>query len=244
MPQSDATGQGISLRPNFEKLYQGHPTRINEVEFRPDPIAWDIPGPQSVIVEVERSGEIVGPVLDAGCGLGENALFLAECGYQVTAFDFAPSAIEQATRKARARGLEVTFMVDDATMLEGVGRGFRSVVDSALLHALDEGQQRRYLAALHRVCEPRAWLHILCFTEDFPFSGFAKLSEDDLRSVLADGWIIERLRRRKYTTAVTQDSLREQIDAGKMPHLDTGSIDRDDAGRFLMPAWQVTARRR
>jgi hypothetical protein len=38
---------------------------------------WDIPGPQPAVEALEGAKEIVGSVLDAGCGTGENALILA-----------------------------------------------------------------------------------------------------------------------------------------------------------------------
>ena len=38
---------------------------------------WDIPGPQPAFVALEEAGAIRGSVLDAGCGTGENALYLA-----------------------------------------------------------------------------------------------------------------------------------------------------------------------
>jgi 2-polyprenyl-3-methyl-5-hydroxy-6-metoxy-1,4-benzoquinol methylase len=36
---------------------------------------------------------VINPVLDAGCGTGENALFLAANGHQVTGIDFVDEAI-------------------------------------------------------------------------------------------------------------------------------------------------------
>jgi SAM-dependent methyltransferase len=44
---------------------------------------WDIGRHQPVIERLADAGEIRGPVLDAGRGTGENALFLAARGYEV-----------------------------------------------------------------------------------------------------------------------------------------------------------------
>ena len=48
---------------------------------------------------------ISGSVLDAGCGTGETALYLAGRGHAVVGIDFAPAAIARARVKAAARGL-------------------------------------------------------------------------------------------------------------------------------------------
>jgi tellurite methyltransferase len=54
-----------------------------------------------------------GRALDVACGAGRNALYLAECGYEVDAVDIAPFALQQARATARERGLEVNWMEAD-----------------------------------------------------------------------------------------------------------------------------------
>ena len=83
---------------------------------------WDIGGPQPAFEALADAGEIAGPVLDAGCGTGENALFLAALGFEVVGVDAVEAAVEAARRKALARGLEAEFLVHDALALEGLGR--------------------------------------------------------------------------------------------------------------------------
>jgi 2-polyprenyl-3-methyl-5-hydroxy-6-metoxy-1,4-benzoquinol methylase len=49
-------------------------------------------------MELEALGAITGQVLDAGCGLGDNAIYLAQRGHNVTGFDTSPTGIAQAAR--------------------------------------------------------------------------------------------------------------------------------------------------
>ncbi|HEY9246113.1 MAG TPA: methyltransferase domain-containing protein [Candidatus Methanoperedens sp.] len=66
---------------------------------------WDIGRPQKEFVRLAEDGEISGRVLDAGCGTGENALYIASLGYEVWGIDAVPSAIKKAKDKAKERGL-------------------------------------------------------------------------------------------------------------------------------------------
>jgi ubiquinone/menaquinone biosynthesis C-methylase UbiE len=172
-------------------------------------------------------------------------LFLADRGYQVTAFDAAPTAIEQDRAKAAERGLSVDFVVADATTLHGIEGGFRTVVDSALLHCLDTAQRQDYLAALRRVCLPGARLHVLCFTDAIAGAFLMPdgLDEASVRRLFTDGWRIERMESRRYTMSLTRAELSKVLPPGGgavPPALDfLDSVD--DQGRLLMPIWQITA---
>src|ERR1035437_7797123 len=55
---------------------------------------WDIGKPQPPFVAV--ADQIIGPVLDSGCGTGGTSLFFTARGEQVTGIDFVEEAIRQA----------------------------------------------------------------------------------------------------------------------------------------------------
>ena len=54
-----------------------------------------------------------GTALDVGCGAGQNSIWLAARGWDVTGIDIAPSAIDAATKAARVAGVDVNFLVAD-----------------------------------------------------------------------------------------------------------------------------------
>ena len=54
-----------------------------------------------------------GRALDLACGEGQNAIWLASLGWDVTGVDFSDVAIEKARRRASEAGLEVTFACTD-----------------------------------------------------------------------------------------------------------------------------------
>ncbi|MDQ7903054.1 class I SAM-dependent methyltransferase [Phytohabitans sp. ZYX-F-186] len=125
---------------------------------------WEIGGPQPALAAVLDQG-VKGPkVLDAGCGTGDLALALARRGYDVTAVDISPVAIEMARAKAAAEGLAVRFEVQDATRLSLPPAPFDSVFDSGLLHSLQrrgDDEADAYLALLPGLAAPGATVFVL-----------------------------------------------------------------------------------
>jgi 2-polyprenyl-3-methyl-5-hydroxy-6-metoxy-1,4-benzoquinol methylase len=75
----------IRDRSAFEAIYAGQPP-------------WDIGRPQKPFIDI--ADQITGSVLDAGCGTGDNAVFLAGRGNKVTGIDFLEVPIQRAQRKA------------------------------------------------------------------------------------------------------------------------------------------------
>src|SRR5205085_6001915 len=163
-------------------------------------IPWDIGAAQPVVIEAERAGRFHGAVLDVGCGLGDNAIHLAGQGHQVTGIDAAPAAIEQARRRAAQRGVDVEFIVADATRLAGFESRFDSALDAACYHCLDEDARHAYAAALHRAVRPNAPLTLFCFPAGGTGLAAAMgVSEENLRTTWGKaGWEITDLRPARY----------------------------------------------
>ncbi len=61
--------------------------------------------PAQVLAENRHLLPVAGEALDLACGLGANALLLAEAGLGVTAWDLSPVAIQRLAEQARSRGL-------------------------------------------------------------------------------------------------------------------------------------------
>ncbi|MCX2729568.1 class I SAM-dependent methyltransferase [Saccharopolyspora sp. NFXS83] len=235
---------------DFEACYQGQPFLAGtDLAF---PVApWDIGEPQPALVEATDRNVFSGDVLDAGCGLGENAIFLAGLGYRVTAFDCSPTALVRARARARECGVQVDFVEADATRLvELAGRSFGTVVDSALYHCLGAEQQRDYAAALHGVTGPGARLHLLCWAvagEDAAVRHPMGVDQQSIRATLDAHWEVLEVRTAQISTALIRDELTDQgiaLFARKGVGIDLGRTAVDYRGRIAGPAWSVSAVRR
>ena len=155
---------------------------------------WDIGAPQPAFVALAERGDIESPVLDSGCGTGENSLMLAARGLDVSGIDIAPTAVERAKSKARRRGLAVHFEVGDVLGLDRLGRRFVSVVDSGTFHTFDDILRQRYVESLAAALGEGGVVHLLCFSERVPGSlGPRRVSQDELRQAFSQGWSVERI---------------------------------------------------
>src|SRR4051812_19913546 len=85
-----------------------------DASYDDGPPPWDIGQPQPAIVRLAAGGGLAGPVMDAGCGTGENSLYLASLGWTVLGVDVAETALAIARAKAERLGIDIEFAAADA----------------------------------------------------------------------------------------------------------------------------------
>ena len=149
-----------------------------------------------------------GKLLDPGCGPGTQAVALAKRGFDVTAGDIAPSAVEAARRLAEREGVSIALQVDDA--LDSKLRGpFDIVVDRGIFHCFDDdADQRRYLATVKRLLKPQGILLLKCFhkQETGEMGPPGRYDEADIRRLFADGFELVAARNSHFDSAVMEYS--------------------------------------
>lgn len=177
---------------SWDDVYQGTPP-------------WDIGRPQPEFVRLEEAGEIDGSVLDAGCGTGENAIFLSSHAHEVLGIDGSPRAIEKARAKARKAGSRATFQVANALDLAKLGRVFDTVIDSGLFHVFSDQERPRFVESLGHVLRPGGRYLMMCFSELEPGEwGPRRVSQAEIRSVFKDAWEVEEIRPARFAAKEAQ----------------------------------------
>jgi SAM-dependent methyltransferase len=174
-------------RPTSHERMTGLPW---DASYCDGPAPWDIGRPQPAIVRLAAEGGIAGPVLDAGCGTGENAIHVASLGLQVLGVDVADTALAMARAKAADRGIEIEFAAADAFELERLGRTFATVLDCGLFHTFNGTERPEYVASLASVTERDGTLYVLCFSDRGPETGPHPVSQEELRAAFnaRSGW--------------------------------------------------------
>jgi SAM-dependent methyltransferase len=178
--------------PNSHERRAGRPW---DESYQNGPAPWDIGRPQPAVVRLAAEGAFAGPLLDAGCGTGENALHIAALGLPVLGVDVAETALAMAREKAEQRGIEAEFEIADAFHLERLRRRFATVLDCGLFHNFDAEERPRYVASLASVTEHDASLYVLCFSDKGPDTGPHPVSQDEVITAFnsSGGWSIAAL---------------------------------------------------
>lgn len=128
---------------------------------------WDgHPLPTSLVNLIDGDGALApGPALDIGCGTGDNSIYLADHGWQVTGVDYVQKAVDKARAKAAARDLDARFEQADVTRLceEGIGSDFALIVDNGCLHGMNDEDRHDYVREVTAAAAPAAQLLLIEF---------------------------------------------------------------------------------
>ena len=178
-----------------------------DASYHDGPAPWDVGQPQPAIVRLASTGGFAGPVLDAGCGTGENALHVASLGWSVLGVDVAETALAMARAKADDREIAVEFEALDALHLERLERRFETVIDCGLFHSFDGDERPEYVASLASVTEHDGSLFVLCFSDVGPDIGPHPVSEEELRAAFepSRGWNVVALQPDRVLTRFHDD---------------------------------------
>jgi SAM-dependent methyltransferase len=145
--------------------------------------AWETGGPAGELVRVLDEGLIPpGTALEVGCGTGADAVCLAQHGFEVTAVEASPQAIERARHRARLEAAAVCFLLADVFEFVKTAEPFDLVYDAGFYHFIREDHLARYLDLLWRTTRPGSFYFALIgATGEEAEGGPPQVSEDQIR---------------------------------------------------------------
>lgn len=160
-------------------------------------IPWVRTSPPALLVQMIENGELEPcKVIDIGCGVGTNSIFLVSKGFQVTGIDISQRAVDIAQENAKkdvddGRFLEYpdaccNFMTRD--MLGNVNDlkdQFEMALEWQVLHHIFPENRECYVKNVHSILKTSSRYLSVCFSEkNTKFGGSGKYRETQLGTVL------------------------------------------------------------
>ncbi len=125
-----------------------------EERYEMGEIPWDLGRADANLVKMVEQLPVGGcRALDIGCGTGDNALWLAGKGFQVTGVDISSRAIEEARTKALQSNVESRFLEADFLQKQLDEPSYGFVFDRGCFHSLGSPEE-------HTVFARNVWAHL------------------------------------------------------------------------------------
>ena len=190
----------MNLKEQMNQIYSNAPL---------EKIPWNIQNPPNLLVEAVESGQIPPcRAVDAGCGAGNYAMWLATKGFQVTGIDLSEKAVQIARSLAQQKGVDCEFLVGDLLSPDfDPGLVFEFAYDWEVLHHIFPEERGIYINNISKMLEQDGRYLSVCFSEQDPdFGGQGKYrktpanttlyfsSEEEIRNLLAANFDIKELR--------------------------------------------------
>ena len=177
-----------------------------DLPYRVEGIAtWDTKRPSSELQRLVESGQIKPcRAVEIGCGTGNDAIYLASQGFDVTAIDISPTALNIAERKAMKAGVKVQWMLADI-LQPPILEGFDFAYDRGCYHEIRQHDAEAYVAAVRQLTHDASKILILAGNANkdsyWRFHGPPRVNEQDIRRDFATGFQLLQLREFRFDPA-------------------------------------------
>lgn len=137
--------------------------------------------------EVLRFGQFK-HVLDSGCGLGRNSVYLASKGCRVCAVDFSRAALDRARKAVSAAGFDSQVQLLQHSLLDRLpfrDGSFDLIVDSYVFcHFIDPGEQKSYRDEMARLLSNGGIFFCSAFSPDDEY--YHGMAIDEQQRIILD----------------------------------------------------------
>lgn len=164
--------------------------------YKTGDLPWDTGMTSAELMRVLAEEKIMPcKALELGCGTGTNSIWLAQQGFDMTALDLSPLAIQRA--RDIASRVAVRFLVGDVLAPPRIEDKFSFFFDRGCYHAVRRLDVAGYLRTLDQLLNANALGLILAGNAkepSAPHQGPPTVSEEELRRELGELFEIKQLR--------------------------------------------------
>ena len=143
----------MSIRTNYEKWYAGddYYWGLEPGLFLEELISLCPPSPDT-------------KVLDIGCGEGKDAVYMAQKGYNVSAFDLTENGIRKTIALAESRGVKIHAFVDDINTFD-IDEQYDIIYSTGTVQYLFDENKKTFFEKLEKITKPNGIVFINVFVE-------------------------------------------------------------------------------
>lgn len=153
-------------------------------------------GPELVKLVYEGVIEPKSKILEIGCGLGTESVFLAARDMDVTAMDLSESAVSVGKKLANLYGVNVNWIAGDLLTTDLFNEEFDIITDQGCFHHMHEEERRIYLEKILKYLKPGGRLILRCYSDKIPGGHQPRrISSDDMLSTFFPALKLEHMER-------------------------------------------------
>lgn len=142
---------------DWDKIYSSYDS---------EKIPWHSDEPDKELTRLIESQKVKpSRVLDVGCGIGTDAIYLALRGSNVTAIDVSNEAIRLARERAEKMGAKVDFKVANILDVEFQEEGFDFINDRGCFHHINPSDRGDFGREVNRMLEPNGYYYLRCWSD-------------------------------------------------------------------------------
>ena len=176
-------------------VYKEDDTQFWEDIYLDDDAGWDLGGVTPVFDNIADQLNR-GKVCIVGCGNGYDAVMFAQKGFEVTAVDFAPSALIKLEIMSNKENVNVQILQSDIFVLTPeYDSVFDYVIEQTCFCAVNPQRRQEYERLVYKILKPGGKLIGLWFPLDKTIEDGGPpwgITIDEVKSIFKNGWIIER----------------------------------------------------
>ena len=176
-------------------MYKEDRAQFWEDIYLADDAGWDL-GCVTPIFKFIAESISPGKLCILGCGRGYDAIMFAQKGFDVTAVDFAPSAIQAVHELADEAAVFVkTVETDIFSLRTDFANTFEYIIEQTCFCAINPNRRKDYEKLVRQILEPAGKLIGLWFpldksvTDDGPPWG---TTIDEVKALFINGWKVEQ----------------------------------------------------
>ena len=185
--------------------------------------AWCIGRPQPVVLEILDRGWLAnGPLLDAGCGTGQNLIEIAGRHPEMRGLgvDSVPAAVRSAEEGVLQAGLGKRVETEVADLRMGVPPGpFQTILDAGVLHVFSDHDRRRYLSGVVESLLPGGEFVVVVFSDaEIRGGGPRRMGREELKAALVEaGLEVLEIEACRYWTTSWDDGAAAWLGRSRRP---------------------------